>query len=254
MKPLVSSRARHPAFLLTAGLTAAALSILLRFESAGAVAADPYRGIIARQTTTWGIYEIKACERGIRMSTQNGTILIARPPDWTIYIFRKGQKRAAKIPYEKFRTKNQNAVKISSIKVKPQTKIVVGIKAMQFNFRINQRLQDTTMGGLYMTREAQPVVINKEVVFAPDIESVPKKAKGIWSNFFEIPVFEEIPMQIILHLASGESRAYFDTKSMKEGKMIDGDFFVPAGLAYTAQFAEMIYGQETEGVADLLYP
>lgn len=146
MKPLVSSRARHPAFLLTAGLAAAALSIYLRFESAGAVAADPYRGIIARQTTTWGIYEIKACERGIRMSTQNGTILIARPPDWTIYIFRKGQKRAAKIPYEKFRTKNQNAVKISSIKVKPQTKIVVGIKAMQFNFRINQRLQDTKIG------------------------------------------------------------------------------------------------------------
>lgn len=253
MKTVVSSRAKH-LFNWTAGFAAVAVLFVAPIDSAGAAAAKSYRGIVARQTTSWGIYEIKACERGIRIAPHNGAVLIACPPDWTIYIFRKGQKRAAKIPYEKFRTKNQNAVKLSSIKAKALIKLVAGIKATQFNFRINQRLADTTMGGLYRTRETQPLVMNKEVVFAPNIETVPKKAKGIWSNFFEIPIFEEIPMQIILHLKGGETRAYFDTKSMKEGNMTDADFAVPSGLSYTAQFAEMIYGQETEGVADLLYP
>lgn len=252
MKPVVSSRAKQ-FFNWTVGLSAAALLSTASID-AFAAAGQTYRGVVARQTTSWGIYEIKACARGIRIAPHNGAVLIACPPDWTIYIFRKGQKRAAKISYEKFRTKNQNAVKLSSIKAKSQIKNVAGVKATQFNFRINQRLTDTTMGGLYRTREAQPLVINKEVVFAQGFESVPKKAKGIWSNFFEIPIFEEIPMQIVLHLSGGETRAYFDTKAMKEGVMTDADFTVPSGLSYAAQFAEMIYGQETEGVADLLYP
>ncbi len=55
-----------------------------------------YSGIIARQVTSWGIYDVKACPQGIRIHTQYGAILVAKPPDWTVYIFRNGEKRAAK--------------------------------------------------------------------------------------------------------------------------------------------------------------
>lgn len=69
---------------------------------------------------------------------------------------------------------------------------------------------------------------------------------------FVVPVFEEIPMQTILHLSNGEIRAYFDTKSFSRATMKAQDFAVPSGLSYTSQLAEMIYGKEMEGVADLL--
>jgi len=243
------------AFACIAVLSMVALSLFSQacFLRSDAAATKSYNGLIARQSSTWGLYTVKVCEQGIRIDTQSEASLIAAPPDWTIYVFRKGKKRAAKIPYEKFRTKNLHAVKLSSIKEKPLTKLVAGVKAIQFNFKINHRLEDTTMGGLYMSQEHRPLVILKEVVFAPDMPGVPKKAKGVWSNFFEIPIYEEIPMQIILHLSNGETRAYFNTKSIGSGKVTDAELTVPAGLEYTAQFAEIIFGKETEGVADLLY-
>ena len=213
-----------------------------------------YAGVVASQTTNWGIYKVKACGNGIRLETQNNAIAVATPPDWTVYIFRKGQKRAAKITYAMFRTKNLRAVKLSQIRLKPRMKRVAGINALAYDFDINQRLEDTTMGGLYRSREKAPIVLRKEVAFAQNLDEIPKHAKGIWSNFFEIPVFEEIPMQIILHLNDGEKRAYFDTKSFSRATMTASDFAVPAGLSYTSQFAEMIYGKEMEGVADLLEP
>lgn len=213
-----------------------------------------YEGVVARQITNWGIYTVRACARGIRLETQNDAVCIAKPPDWTIYIYRRGQKRAARITYEMFRTKNLKAVKLAQINVRPQTKKVAGVPALQYMFDVNQRLQDTTLGSLYQTRQVQPVVLKKEVVFAANVPSVPKQAKGVWANFFEIPIIEEIPMQVILHLDNGERGAYFDTKSFGPARLSADDLKVPAGLTYTAQFAEMIYGKETEGVADLLLP
>ncbi|HNB22152.1 MAG TPA: hypothetical protein PKZ32_07040 [Candidatus Melainabacteria bacterium] len=213
-----------------------------------------YDGVVAQQTSNWGLYTVKACPFGIRIETQNKAVCVAHPPDWTVYIFRRGQKRAAKITYAMFRTKNLRAVRVEQLKVKPYPKRVLGIDGRQLVFDVNQKLQDTTMGGLYLSRENQPVVLKKEFVFASRISCVPSQAKGIWSNFFEVPLFEEIPLQIVLHLQDGEKRAYFDTKRFSFAKLTADDFMVPSGLSYTAQFAEMIYGKEMEGVADLLYP
>ena len=110
-----------------------------------------YDGVVARQITNWGIYTVRACARGIRLETQNDAVCIAKPPDWTIYIYRRGQKRAARITYEMFRTKNLKAVKLAQINVRPQTKKVAGVPALQYMFDVNQRLQDTTLGSLYQT-------------------------------------------------------------------------------------------------------
>jgi len=216
--------------------------------------AESYSGIIARQVTSWGIYDIKACPQGIRIHTQYGAILVAKPPDWTVYIFRNGEKRAAKLSYAMFQTKNPRAVRLSGIKEKPRATKVAGVNAILYSFNINQKLDDTTMGSLYRSRAAKPIVTRKEVAFAPDLDFIPKQAKGIWSSFFEIPAVEEIPLATIVFLQGGEKRAYFDTKKFSYGKMTASDFVVPAGLNYTSQFAEMIYGKEMEGVADLLEP
>ncbi len=214
--------------------------------------AKSYSGIVARQVTSWGIYDIKVCSEGIRIHTQYGAILVAKPPDWTIYIFRNGEKRAAKMSYAMFQTKNPNALRLSQIRAKPRTIRIAGVNATMYSFQINQKLDDTTMGSLYRTRAAKPVVTRKEVAFALNTDFIPKKAKGIWSNFFEIPVVEEIPMETIVYLQGGEKRAYFDTKKFGRGKMTAADFIAPPGLNYTAQFAEMVYGKEMEDVADLL--
>jgi hypothetical protein len=219
-----------------------------------ASSAKSYSGVIARQVTSWGIYDIKACPQGIRIHTQYGAILVAKPPDWTIYIFRNGEKKAAKLSYAMFQTKNPHAVKLSQIRQKPKTIRVAGMNATMYSFNINQKLEDTTMGSLYRSRPAQPIVSRKEVAFAPNTDFIPKQAKGIWSSFFEIPVVEEIPIETIVYLQNGEKRAYFDTKKFSRGTMTARDFIVPPGLSYTSQFAEMIYGKEMEGVADLLEP
>ncbi|MBA3994879.1 MAG: hypothetical protein C0469_15270, partial [Cyanobacteria bacterium DS2.3.42] len=177
----------------------------------------------------------------------------ATPPDWTVYMYRKGQKKAAKLSYAMFRTKNRFAVKLSQIREKPRTIKVAGHKAISYTFEVNKKLDESTsFGSLYRSRQAQPIVLRKEVVFAPDTDFIPKQAKEIWRSYFESPVVEEIPLQTILYLMGGEKRVHMETITLKPETMTPADFSVPPGLSYTAQFVEMIYGKEMEGVADLL--
>ncbi len=217
------------------------------------VSAKSYAGLSAHQTTGWGVYDTKACPAGIRIQVQTGTILVATPPDWTVYMYRKGQKKAAKLSYAMFRTKNRFAVKLSQIREKPRTIKVAGHKAISYTFDVNKKLDESTsFGSLYRSRQAQPIVLRKEVVFAPDTDFIPKQAKEIWRSYFESPVVEEIPLQTILYLMGGEKRVHMETITLKPETMTPADFSVPPGLSYTAQFVEMIYGKEMEGVADLL--
>ncbi len=218
-----------------------------------AISGKSYFGINAHQTTGWGVYDTKACPAGIRIQVQTGTVLVAEQPDWTVYLYRPGQKKAAKMSYALFRTKNRFSVKLSQIREKPRTIQVAGHKAISYSFEVNKPLDETTsFGSLYRSRQAQPVVLRKEVVFAPDTDYIPKQAKEIWRAYFESPVVEEIPLQTILYLLNGEKRMHMETISFKRATLTPADFIVPSGLSYTAQFVEMIYGKEMEGVADLL--
>jgi len=212
-----------------------------------------YSGITAHQTTGWGVYDTKACPAGISIRVQTGTVLVATPPDWTVYMFRKGQKKAAKLTYAMFRTKNRFSVKLSQIRERPRTIRVAGHKAISYSFDVNKRLDESTsFGSLYRTRQTQPIVLRKEVVFAPETDYIPKQAKEIWRSYFESPVVEEIPLETILYLQGGEKRVHMETITFTRATMTAADFAVPKGLSYTAQFVEMIYGKEMEGVADLL--
>ncbi len=87
-----------------------------------------------------------------------------------------------------FRTKNRFAVKLSQIREKPRTIKVAGHKAISYSFEVNKKLDETTsFGSLYRSRQAQPFVLRKEVVFAPDTDFIPKQAKEIWRSYFESP-------------------------------------------------------------------
>lgn len=214
---------------------------------------DKYSGIISHLTTGWGVYDIKACPAGIRIQSQTGAILIATPPDWTVFVFRPNQKKAAKLSYAMFRTKNRFNVKPSSIREKPRTIRTAGINAVQYTFYINSKLDETTsLTSLYRSQQKQQIVLRKELAFAPVADNVPKQAREIWRSYFESPVVEQIPVSTVLYMASGERRVLMDTKTFKRGRMKPSDFVVPPGLTYTGQFVEMIYGKEMEGVADLL--
>ncbi|MBX9948940.1 MAG: hypothetical protein K2Y39_07245 [Candidatus Obscuribacterales bacterium] len=219
-----------------------------------AVAAKFYEGIVAHQTTGWGLFDTKVCHAGIRIESQTGAILIAQPPDWTVYVFRKNQKKAAKMSYELFRTKNRYAVKLSQIREKPRTVKIAGVNALMYSFVIDKSLDElTTLGSFFRSNQKQQIVHRKEVSFAPSSDLVPKQAKEIWRSYFESPVIEEIPLSTTLYFANGEKRLNMSTNSYKRSTMTAADFTVPPGLSYTAQFIEMIYGKEMEGVADLLW-
>ena len=152
-----------------------------------------------------------------------------------------------------FRTKNRFSVRLSAIRERPRTIKVAGHKAILYSFDINKKLDETTgIGSLYRSKLQQQIVTRKEVVFAPDTDFIPKQAKEIWRSYFESPVVEEIPLETILYLDGGEKRVHMETISFKPATMTAADFEVPKGLSYTAQFVEMIYGKEMEGVADLL--
>ena len=221
--------------------------------SAAPASKDKYVGVISHFTTGWGVYDIKACAAGIRIQSQTGAILIATPPDWTVFVFRPKQMKAAKMTYAMFRTKNRFAVKLSSIREKPRAIRIAGINAVQYTFYINSKLDETTsLTSLYRSQQKQQIVLRKELAFAPGTDNVPKQAKEIWRSYFESPVVEEIPISTVLYMAGGERRVLMDTKTFKRGTMSHSDFVVPTGLSYTGQFVEMIYGKEMEGVADLL--
>lgn len=216
--------------------------------------AKSYLGIVARQTTGWGIFDIKVCPAGIRIESQTGAILIAQPPEWTVYIFRKNQKKASKMSYQLFRTKNRYAVRLSQISEKPRTVKIAGVNALLYSFQVGRPLDEmTSLGSIYRSNQKQQIVQRKEVTFAPATELVPKQAKEIWRSYFESPVIEEIPLTTTLYFVNGERRASIDTTRYTRATVHSSDFFVPAGLSYTAQFIEMIYGKEMEGVADLLW-
>ncbi len=79
--------------------------------------------------------------------------------------------------YAMFQTKNPRAVRLSRIKEKPRAIKVAGVNATMYSFNINLKLDDTTMGSLYRTRTAQPIVTRKEVAFAPNTDFIPRQAK-----------------------------------------------------------------------------
>lgn len=219
-----------------------------------AVAAKSYEGIVAHQTTGWGIFDTKVCKAGIRIESQTGAILIARPPDWTVYVFRKNQKKASKMSYQLFRTKNRFAVKLSEIKEKPRTVRVAGVNALMYSFVIDRSLDEmATLGSFFRSNQKKQIIHRKEVSFAPATDLVPKQGKEIWRSYFESPVIEEIPLSTTLYFANGEKRLNMVTNRYARSTMKAEDFTVPSGLSYTAQFIEMIYGKEMEGVAELLW-
>lgn len=234
-------------------LNICSLPLLPATAAPASASKDHISGVISHFTTGWGVYDIKACSAGIRIQSQTGAILIATPPDWTVIVFRPKQKKAAKMSYAMFRTKNRFAVKLSNIREKPRIIRTAGINAVQFTFYINSKLDETTsLTSLYRSQQKEQIVLRKELAFACDKNDVPKQAKEIWRSYFESPVVEEIPISTILYMASGERRVLMDTKTFKRGMIKRSDFVVPSGLSYTGQFVEMIYGKEMEGVADLL--
>ncbi len=213
-----------------------------------------YTGIVARQTTAWGIFDIKACSAGIRIESQTGAILIAQPPEWTVYVFRKDQKKAAKISYPVFRDKNRYAVKMAQILEKPRPVKILGVEGVMYNFNVGRPLDEmTSMGSIYRSNQKQLILQRKEVTFARGADFLPGQAKEIWRSYFESPVIEAIPLATTMYFSNGEKRNNLVTKQYSRATVHSGDFAVPAGLSYTAQFIEMIYGKEMEGVADLLW-
>lgn len=212
-----------------------------------------YTGIIAHQMTGWGVYDTKACAGGIRIQSQTGAILVAAPPDWTVYVFRKGQKKAAKLPYATFLTKNRFSVRLSAIRERPRATRIAGVNAIFYSFNINKRLDETTsLSSLYRTQQTHPFIERKEIAFPANSYDLPIQAKEIWRSYFESPVVAEIPLETTLYMLGGEKRMHMETKSFKRGPMSAAEFKPPSGLNFSGQFVEMIYGKEMEGLSDLL--
>lgn len=213
-----------------------------------------YSGICAKQRTGYGVFTIKASPKGLRIESQNGAILIASPPDWTVYVFRKEQKKAARLSYQMFRTKNRFSVNVSTIKVRPRKVNVAGIPAVMYSVDLNQKLDDSaTFSSLYRSKEKEKVVTRKELTFAVGQNVVPPQAKEIWRSYLESVIQEMIPLNTTLYLSDGDRRVFLETLSFRKASMNAADLTVPKGLNFTGEFVEMLYGKEMEGVADLLF-
>lgn len=248
--------ARKLPVIFSGSLSLLCLSIGAFFLSTGSKAiatARDYAGVDAHQVTNWGIFETKACPAGIRIETQTGAILIATAPAWDVVIFRKSQKSACRLTYSKFLSKNRASLKVSQVQQRPRFSKVAGINAFSFTFDINRKLDETaSVGSIYRSKQNQPFVLKKEVLFAKDVENVPIQAKEIWRSYFESPLQNEIPLETVLTMAGNSKHRHMETKSFKRAAITPADFSIPKGLEYSAQFAQVLYGNDLERIMDLL--
>ena len=206
-----------------------------------------------KQTSNWGTSIVKACAEGIRIEANTGSILVAKPPNWEVVIYRKGQKKASKNTFAKFITKYPHNERAESFRGAKKTMQVLGAPAVVYVMRVNRRLDATDgFGHTFQSKLETPFVTNMYLTVAADSIVLPPQVKEIWRTYFEFSFIEKVPIEYSLHLADGTKRYQFQTLSQKYTKIPMSEFDHPKGLDYSAEFMQMIYGQKMEDVADLL--
>ncbi len=206
-----------------------------------------------KQTSNWGTSIVKACADGIRIEANTGSILVAKPPNWEVVIYRKGQRKASKNTFAKFITKYPHNERAESYRGSKKIMQVAGVPAVVHIARVNRKLDATDgFGHTFQSKLETPFVTNMYMAIAADSIVLPKQVKEIWRTYFEFSYIEKIPLEYSLDLADGSKRYQFQTLSQKYTNIPMSEFDHPKGLDYSAEFMQMIYGQKMEDVADLL--
>lgn len=221
--------------------------------ASGAPAAKTVKVWQVKQSSNWGTSIVKACADGIRIEANTGSILVAKPPNWEVVIYRKGQKKASKNTFAKFITKYPHNDRAESFRGAKKNFQLNGVPAVAYIMRLNRRLDASDgFGHTFQSKLETPFVTNVYMTIAADSIHVPPQAKEIWRTYFEFSLIEKIPLEYYLELADGSKRYQFQTLSQKYANIPVSEFDHPKGLDYSAEFMQMIYGQKMEDVADLL--
>ena len=202
---------------------------------------------------TWGTSIVSACDYGIRIEANTGSILVAKAPSWEVVIYRKGQKKASKISFSKFKTKYPHNNRAENWRGAKRNIKIAGAPAVQYVMPLNRRLDaNDGFGHAFQSKLETPYVSNMIMSDAADSFVLPPQAKEIWRLYFEFSHIEKVPLEYYMELGDGSKRYSFQTVSQKYVNIPASDFDHPKGLEYTAEFMQMIYGQKMEDVADLL--
>ena len=212
-----------------------------------------YKVWLLDQTGSWGKSIVKVNAEGLRIEAATGSILVARAPNWEVVVFRKGQKKAAKISYVKFVNKVSHSIRAESFRGMRRKVQIAGIPAMQYVMPVNRRVEASEgFGHAYRSKLDTPFVKDMVMATADDSIALPVQVREIWRQYFEFSFIEKIPLEYYSELADGTKRYQFKTISQKYVNLPDSEFDHPKDLAYTAEFMQMVYGQKIEDVADLL--
>lgn len=204
------------------------------------------------QSSNWGNSIVKACDAGIRIESNTGSILVAKPPEWTVVIYRPGQKLASKNSYARFITKYPRNTRMEKFHYNYLKIKMAGAPARQYTLPLNRRLDPNDgFGHTFQAKLEVPFVKDQVMTIADDSIKLPAQVKEIWRQYFEFPLIERVPLEYYMLLGNGTKRYQFQTSAQKYVDVPVSEFDFPPGLQYSKEFMQMIYGKQLEDAADL---
>lgn len=204
-----------------------------------------------KQSNAWSTYTIYASRQYFKVTSTVGGSLIAKAPDWKVYVFNDEDKRICALEYGQFRKLAfQESVSIEQFGAKPYPCMIAGIKGHRYVFPPEQKQKVDNEGLFRSGPKVEILRVNYSV--AADNHDLPKEVIDVWRRFFDLPTKELIPLEIRDDVRFGGYLYRLKTESQSRDS-VDAKFFdVPTGYKPKEGVVATFFGSSMEDAAQLM--
>lgn len=204
-----------------------------------------------KQSNSWGLFTIYAAPGFLRVDGSTGGRLIAKAPDWQVFVFHTEDKRFCSVPYRQWgvgRVSDAFSVERSGVTPKPCN--VAGIRAKKYTFRLNGEV-DQQDGGIFRST-AREELVRSHVTVASDDHGLPKQLIEIWRRLLEIQCKNAIPLEVSDDKRFGGSNFSLRTQSQSAEAVPIKFFDCPVGFKSGGTPISVFFGSSMEDAASLM--
>lgn len=211
---------------------------------------------VLHQKNRWGKYKVCVNNKAIRINGSSGGVVIAKAPNWEVFVFHKRDKKFCTATLSQWIRKTNGRLYLPKLKQKPKYKSVSGLKISTYRFPINA-VMDVTAGTqtVYRSRGRSTFVKDSIFGFYINQKRVSKAACLVWNGFYEFPNTGVVPIEYYYVLKNNQKIFGLTTSSQIE-KLVDPAVFErPVGLKKTTKpILSVFMGSGLMDATELLFP
>lgn len=206
------------------------------------------------QTNPFGKFVTYVASSGIKIEGPTGGTLVAKSPDWRVFVFHRHDSGGFTTPYKEWSSRIRNNRKLD--KEKPTHCTVAGIPALRYFFPVNKATDgDGGTALIYRSKATKQVLKSKTITVAANLKKYPLQAIEIWRCFLESNIVGTIPLVSIDEMEGGQKQYRVNTTAQKDTTVAANYFDCPAKFKATGgTMFSVFFGAEIDDVGSLMMP